>query len=57
MIGKRGGSRGFPFSLPCFRRVGEAEPQEDVLSPSSGSMDLRIRIRENFIRPFRLSSV
>lgn len=25
MIGKRGGSRSFPFSLPCFRRVGEAE--------------------------------
>ena len=57
MIGKRGGSRGFPFSLPSFRRVGEAEFQEDVLFPSSGSMDLRIRIRENFIRPFRLSSV
>ena len=57
MIRKRGGSRGFPFSLPCFRRVGETESQEDALFPSSGSMDLRIRIRENFIRPFRLSSV
>ena len=48
------------FSAPSslfFRRVGEAESYEDVLFPSSGSMDLRIRIRENFIRPFRLSSV